>query len=484
MKNDHDTYIEINKEKYTIQDIIINENIYLYSQKNNIGNLHLFVVPLRFSIINKIEKKNLYYYIKIKLYDTKIKFVETENHIPIDKIDMSEFKDSVIDKYIDFLIDGKKYAEIFSSLKKYCFLINYDKQYRDIKVIYNGKKSTVKIVENIISGNKYISKISYKDKIEKNYNFIKSAKNEIYMLSILNHKNIVNFIEAYNDNDKIVLIMEYIDGYTLYDKIKFYQYNENELSHIISEILNGLIYIHKKKILHRDIKLTNIMINNDNNIKIIDFNSAEFIDYLNEKSIKTGTPGYIAPEIFNSKIYTFKSDIFSLGIIFYTMLFNTFPFHGRSEYEIFRNNECMKIDYHTIYKNNKISLEAIDLLKKMIDTNVETRFYTDQILQHTWMVDNLCSPKLKYTKCINQNESNDILTNMLNIKSFKSISCDTISINEENTTKNKSSTTIIIHKKRHKLYDYETVPLTIYPYLNMLNLKFINYKFIKYVNKK
>lgn len=141
-----------------------------------------------------------------------------------------------------------------------------------------------------------------------------------------------------------------------------------------------------KKILHRDIKLENIVfkkIEDYNTLKIIDFGLAE----IGEKSFALcGTPGYIAPELFRStadKPYDSKCDVFSAGVILHKLLFKKHIFHGNNSEEVLENNKKGIYDQSLLIQS-KLPKETIDLLKKMLEFDNEKRISAAEALNHPY----------------------------------------------------------------------------------------------------
>ena len=124
----------------------------------------------------------------------------------------------------------------------------------------------------------------------------------------------------YESSHELILIFELMEGGDLYSWIKKKKFSEKESWHIFLNIIKGLNFLQLKGVIHRDIKLENILLSNDEKplVKIADFSLAEF--YKNKSlNTKCGTPGFMAPEIFNRTVYDERVDIFSAGIILYIL---------------------------------------------------------------------------------------------------------------------------------------------------------------------
>ena len=146
-------------------------------------------------------------------------------------------------------------------------------------------------------------------------------RNEILVLkTISKNDNIIKIYEIYETNHELILIFELMEGGDLYGLIKKHNCEEKQAWHFFQQMIKGLNFLHLKGVIHRDIKLENILLTKEEKpvVKIADFSLAEFYKH---KSLRTkcGTPGFMAPEIFNNDVYDERVDIFSAGIILYIL---------------------------------------------------------------------------------------------------------------------------------------------------------------------
>jgi serine/threonine protein kinase len=163
---------------------------------------------------------------------------------------------------------------------------------------------------------------------------------EMNILSQLNHDNIVRLYQVYMLNDKIYMIMEYLKGGELLQAICQREfYSEGDARKLLKQIASALQYIHIREVIHRDVKPENLILSDvsfTSPVKLVDFGFAT-----TEKALKDqpttylcGTRGYIAPEVLKDKRYTSKSDIWSLGVVFYIMISGLMPFRTTKDGEI------------------------------------------------------------------------------------------------------------------------------------------------------
>ncbi|VEU77987.1 serine/threonine-protein kinase [Mycoplasmopsis columbinasalis] len=159
---------------------------------------------------------------------------------------------------------------------------------------------------------------------------------EVEIYSMIASTKVAAFIEGYIDDYEQYLIMEYIDGFNLKDKLKEGRINVSIAVNYALQIAEGLQELHKMNIIHRDIKSNNVMITKDRNIKIIDFGLAlndTSQRYTQEQKI-VGSVYYMAPELCSSRSQpTVQSDIYALGILLFEMLTGEYPFKGKNSFE-------------------------------------------------------------------------------------------------------------------------------------------------------
>lgn len=148
--------------------------------------------------------------------------------------------------------------------------------------------------------------------------------NEISIMRKLTHENIVKLYEVHESESHIYLVMELLQGGDLFQRIEEKEYyKERDAAVLMKKLLEALDFMHSKGIMHRDIKLENLLLpsaKNNVDVKIADFGLAMVVSQGEYLVKKCGTPGYIAPEIFDNNIlYDQKVDIFSAGVILYIL---------------------------------------------------------------------------------------------------------------------------------------------------------------------
>ena len=199
---------------------------------------------------------------------------------------------------------------------------------------------------------------------------------EAYCLSKLDHPNIIQIHDFGHLSNLYFLVTEYLEGTTLFDIVdKTGPMPEGEVAMVAYELTSALDFLNHHRVVHRDIKPINIMVNSKGDIKLIDFGLSRHIE---EKTVSmsgvfTGTPQFAAPESIRQESYIdSKADIFSLGASCYYFLTNTEPFPGKNPKEVF-NNRLTASPKPLREINSNISKRFSGLVEKMIAFNPDER---------------------------------------------------------------------------------------------------------------
>jgi len=208
--------------------------------------------------------------------------------------------------------------DVIRQLKEICHETNPENLFINLEKIGQGASAIVYIGNPIDSKDDVVAikqmdleKQSKKDLI----------LNEIQVMKQYTHKNIVNFINGYYWNERLWVIMEYVSGGTLTDILVNNFMNEKQISVVSREVLQGLVFLHSKNIIHRDIKSDNILLSMDGDIKLTDFGfCAQLSEQNSKRTTMVGTPYWMAPEVVTKKLYGPKIDIWSLGIMVIEMV--------------------------------------------------------------------------------------------------------------------------------------------------------------------
>lgn len=209
---------------------------------------------------------------------------------------------------------------------------------------------------------------------------------EFNILRTLDHPNVVGIFEHFEDERKFYMVMEYSKGGEMFNSIvKGANTNEAMVARTMRQVLSALAYIHAKRIVHRDMKPENILfdeLGNEQNLKLVDFGEAIYLDGSDQVVGVCGTSYYVAPEVLAGP-YNELCDVWSCGVIMYILLSGKVPFNGENDEEIIAKVRTGVYSLH-IPEFAKVSAEAVDLIKQMI-CPADTRISARAALQHPWM---------------------------------------------------------------------------------------------------
>ena len=262
------------------------------------------------------------------------------------------------------------------------------------------------------------------------------SNREIKILKKMRHRNIVHLYNDINTEKLIYLIMEYVKGKELLAYInEKNKLNENESCYYFQQIISGIEYLEKLKIVHRDIKLENIIIEDNKNIKILDFGLSNFYQKNNILYSSCGSLCYASPEMVEGKKYSGSCvDIWPSGIVLFAMLCGYLPFTDSNEQKLFK-----KIVEGKLYFPHYLSEQAKDLLNKVLTKDPLKRITINKIKKHPWF--NLNNPKITMSPGFLINEivipiDLDIINKMVNIYGYneKEIEIDLLKNKHNNRT--------------------------------------------------
>ena len=284
---------------------------------------------------------------------------------------------------------GKYYLKESERLSKYLneyFLLNdsYPKSqisfYKYGRLIGKGAFGKVNLGLHILTGRIVAIKSFNKNNL-KNERAKSKIYHEINLMKNLRHSSVVKLLDTFETKNYILIVMENISGGDLLSFVKKRtKLNEKICKFIFKQLLQAIKYIHTKNVIHRDIKLDNVLIDLNNNIKLCDFGVGKMIHEGEILTDQCGTPAYIAPEILENKGYEGPPvDIWSSGVVLYAMLSGTVPFKANNLNDL--QNMIMTGNFKEI---PEISKESNDLLHKLLQVNPQKRITVDEAMNHPW----------------------------------------------------------------------------------------------------
>ena len=296
-------------------------------------------------------------------------------------------------------------SEVLSSsrisiAKKNMIRIKYGDIRDEYKIIYeirHEKYTTLWKCKSRNTGIKYIAKFFIINKIHSSsldYFF-----REIELLRRIDHPNIVKIIDIFKNSRNAIIIIEYCKGGCLFDRIRMHKdWHEGLVAYYFRQICSAVAYLHRNGITHSNLTPESFSFcdkSKESPLKLIEFGSYKHFDKKLSVLQRVGLSIYLAPEVI-TEVYDEKCDIWSLGAILYIMLTGMHRFNGKTSEEIIQNisdNEFSIEDTELKF----ISVEAKDLLLKMLTKSASERLSASEVLQHPWLVNNFENHSQSYS---------------------------------------------------------------------------------------
>lgn len=232
---------------------------------------------------------------------------------------------------------------------------------------------------------KTVAKVSIKNEKTKT-----KLLSEIKIHKSLNHPNIVKFIDCFEDDVNVYILLEICPNHSLMDLLKRRKLvSEPEVRFFMTQVIGAIMYLHRRMVVHRDMKLGNIFFDPDMNVKIGDFGLATVINTPDRRRYTIcGTPNYIAPEVLGGKKtgHSFEVDIWAIGIMMYALLFGKPPFQAKDVQVIY---ERIKRNEYQFPEDSPVSQEARILIRDLLNPDPFKRPSLKQILHYDWFT---CGP--------------------------------------------------------------------------------------------
>uniref|UniRef100_A0A674PHK1 non-specific serine/threonine protein kinase n=1 Tax=Takifugu rubripes TaxID=31033 RepID=A0A674PHK1_TAKRU len=252
--------------------------------------------------------------------------------------------------------------------------------YRLLKTIGKGNFAKVKLARHILTGREVAIKII--DKTQLNPTSLQKLFREVRIMKTLNHPNIVQLFEVIETEKTLYLIMEYASGGEVFDYLVAHgRMKEKEARAKFRQIVSAVHYCHQKNIVHRDLKAENLLLDADSNIKIADFGFSNEFSVGSKLDTFCGSPPYAAPELFQGKKYDGPEvDIWSLGVILYTLVSGSLPFDGQNLKEL--RERVLRGKYRIPFY---MSTDCEGILRRFLVLNPAKRCSLEQIMKDKWI---------------------------------------------------------------------------------------------------
>merc|ERR1712032_1235125 len=223
------------------------------------------------------------------------------------------------------------------------------------------------------------------------------GKQEIAIMKMMDHPNIVKLFETFEDHRNIYLVMELCSGGELFDRIiDAGHFTEVQAAILMQQILRAMFYMHENHICHRDLKPENFIFQTKDPIdktllKIIDFGLSCKFEPGQVLTTKAGTPYYVAPQVLAGK-YDHQSDMWSCGVIMFVLLCGYPPFYGETDADVLSKVRLGNFSFNAADWKN-VSEDAKNLIRMLLKMNPKDRYTAEQALNHEWVKDK--APKAK-----------------------------------------------------------------------------------------
>jgi serine/threonine protein kinase len=241
-------------------------------------------------------------------------------------------------------------------------------KYEIIRSLGSGGFGSVYLARDTWLDIKVAIKVPHKQSAEL-YKLLKEPR----LQAALNHPNIVRMIAAEKESRVFFMVMEYVKGKTL-EKIleKDRVLDWERAVDLIRQIAHGVDHAHKNKVIHRDLRPSNIMISEEGTAKITDFGTSAWLNNVPYASTRIGSPPYMAPEQFLGKA-SYQSDIYSLGCIFYETIIGRPPIFDPDPFKILEKAQQGRITPPRL-RNSKIPREIDEIIMRCLASKVEDRY--------------------------------------------------------------------------------------------------------------
>lgn len=262
------------------------------------------------------------------------------------------------------------------------------------KTLGEGSFGKVKFGRHVETGQSVAIKIIARDHVLR-HKMVDQIKREISTMKLIKHPNVINLIEVMASKTKIFIVLEYVDGGELFDKIAQQgRLNEDEARGYFQQLMNAVDYCHSRGVYHRDLKPENLLLDSSGTLKVSDFGLSALSQQLRDDGLlhtACGTPNYVAPEVLTDRGYDgTTSDVWSCGVILFVLMAGYLPFDEPS----------LPALYRMIQKANFtcppwFSPEATKLIKRILEPNPCKRITVPEILKTDWFRKGYKAPKFE-----------------------------------------------------------------------------------------
>ncbi|XP_068658548.1 CBL-interacting protein kinase 32-like isoform X2 [Aristolochia californica] len=251
------------------------------------------------------------------------------------------------------------------------------------RTIGEGTFAKVKFARNIETMEPVALKILDKEKVLK-HKMVEQIKREIATMKLIKHPNVVRLCEVMGSKTKIFIVLEFVTGGELFDKIvKHGRMREEEARRYFQQLIHAVDYCHSRGVYHRDLKPENLLLDTQGNLKVSDFGLSALSRQVRDDGLlhtTCGTPNYVAPEVLNDRGYDgATADLWSCGVILFVLLAGYLPFDDSNLMNLYKKISVGEFTYPSW-----LSLGAMKLISQILNPNPMTRITIPEILKDEW----------------------------------------------------------------------------------------------------
>ncbi|VFQ94060.1 unnamed protein product [Cuscuta campestris] len=251
------------------------------------------------------------------------------------------------------------------------------------RTIGEGTFAKVKFARDSETGDPVAIKILDKDKVLK-HKMAEQIKREIATMKLITHPNVVQLYEVMGSKTKIFIVLEFVTGGELFDKIVNHgRMREDDARKYFQQLINAVDYCHSRGVYHRDLKPENLLLDAAGKLKVSDFGLSALSQQIRDDGLlhtTCGTPNYVAPEVLDDRGYDGSAaDLWSCGVILFVLLAGYLPFDDSNLMNLYK-----KISSAEFTCPPWISFSAMKLITRILDPNPATRITIPEILENEW----------------------------------------------------------------------------------------------------
>jgi len=217
---------------------------------------------------------------------------------------------------------------------------------------------------------------------------------ELNIMKRVNHPNVIQTFDIFDSKKHLYIVLEYMEAGTLHEVYqKSRPFTEDQARSVVKDIMQGVDYLHSRNIVHRDLKLKNILCQSSTfplNCKLADFGLSNFVGARTMSKVilqsQVGSPHYVAPEVLSGGLYGPGVDIWSVGVIAHVLLTGKYPFAGKTMQETLERVAKGRVMFKdAVWKD--VQLEAFSFVKDCLRDQPEERLTAESALKHPWLRD-------------------------------------------------------------------------------------------------